>query len=160
MSYPVLAVVDKQSEQSIIWHVQTDPKAPANLSGAWIVEDESSLLEATTVVRVGTDAVAKLATAIDDDVAGLQAAAVAAKKENSSITLPRFPQLEHPDLAAIAETFHGEEIAREAWAHAVALAEIVDYWHELETARRLRKYLVEDYGEDVRPLPLAVITSG
>lgn len=153
MEYPVLGVVDKRGEQTVIWHVQTDPGAPAKLSGSWIADDES-LLDATYPIEVGSDAIERIADAVDADVKGLRAAAAAAKEANPAIKLPRFPALERPDLETIKGTFHGEEIARDAWAHAVALAEITDYWHSLETARRLRKYLVDGYGDEIRPLPL------
>lgn len=147
--HPVLAVVDRGAKDTVIWHVQSDPAAAAILSGAWIVTDDKGLLTDVHVVEV-----AALVDAVTDAVAELRAAAKEAKAQNSALKLPRFEALELPDLEALQETFHGEERAKDAWTQAITLAEIVDYWHGVESARRMRKYLVDAFGSEVRPIPL------
>lgn len=160
VTHAAAAVVDKRAGATVIWHVQTDPDSATGLSGAWIVgEEDHGLLDGAVPVPVGSAALEDLADAIDADVAALRASARAAKEANPALTLPRFDALERPDLSAIAATFRGEEIARDAWSHAVALSEIIEYWHTLESARRLRKYLVDEYGQDVRPLPWVGVES-
>lgn len=153
-AYPVLAVVDKRPGNSVIWHVQTDPDSPGILTGAWITADEGSLLDEAVHLTVGSTDLEKLADAVEAEVAKVRSSAQAAKKATPSITLPRFDDLPRPDVAEIAQTYHGEPEAREAWAMAVAAAEIVEYWHGFEAARKMRRYLADEYGPDVRPLPI------
>lgn len=155
--YRPIAVVDKQDDATIIWHVQTDPNAAGVLTGAWITdndEDTDNLLHGTDQLAVGGDGLQRIHRAIQDDIAQLKAAAKAAKEANPSLTAPRFEQPGEPDVEKQAEAFRGEETARNAWAHAVCAAQLVEAWHALESQRRVRKYLTEEFGVDVRPLPV------
>lgn len=155
--YRPIAVVDKQDDATIIWHVQTDPNAAGVLTGAWITEndtDTDSLLRGTDQLPVGGDGLERIHRAIKDDIAQLKAAAKAAKEANPTLTAPRFEQPGEPDVGKQTEAFRGEDVARDAWAHAVCAAQLVEAWHTLESQRRVRKYLTEEFGADVRPLPL------
>lgn len=154
-AYPVLAVVDTRPETTVIWHVQTSPDAPGALTGAWIIAQPGSLLDGAVQLSVGSGQLERLAVAVEADVSAVRASARAAKDAAPSITLPRFEDLVRPDVEKIAQTYHGEPVARDAWAHAVAAAEIVSYWHVFESARKMRKYLADEYGAEARPLPSA-----
>lgn len=156
-----LAVVDKQDETTVVWHVQTDPDAAAILTGAWLSEEPASLLEGTVQIPVGDTLVDARSTSLDAiyhailaDIEALKKAAAREKESNPSLTLPRFEAPAEPDVAAQAEAFRGEDIAREAWAHAVCAAQLVDSWHAIESKRKLRKYLAAEFGSTVRELPL------
>ncbi|AWB81026.1 hypothetical protein C3B44_00565 [Corynebacterium yudongzhengii] len=151
--HAVVAVVDKSDDDTVCWHVQTDPEAPSLMSGAWIVADAAELTAHAFVVEQ-PDTVAEIAQLVAEEVAKVREAAKQAKKERPQITLPRFDAPPHPDPEEIAETFHGEQRARQAWAMAVALAEIVEYWHSFESSRKQRSYLAERFGSEIRPLPL------
>lgn len=154
--YPVLAVTDRRPEHTVIWHVQTDPAAAAVLSGAWLADaaQTATLLTDAVELEVGTDALVRLHQAIVTDLAQLRAAATAAKKEKPSLTVPRFETPEAPDPASLLENYHGEEGAGEAWAHAVAAAQLLEAWRSIESQRRSRAYLAEEFGAGLRPLPL------
>lgn len=152
--HPVLAVVDRGDNDTVIWHVQTDPAAASVLSGAWIVTDDArGLLDEVRVVDSFPQLDA-IADAVEADVDTLRRAARKAKADNPSLTLPRFDDLDRPSPADVAGTFHGEPRAEKAWSLAVGLAEIVGYWHNLESARRQRAYLADEFGREVRPLPV------
>ncbi|AGS33710.1 hypothetical protein B841_01135 [Corynebacterium maris DSM 45190] len=155
--YRPIAVVDKQDDATIIWHVQTDPNGAGVLTGAWITEDADdmdNLLSGTDQLPVGGDGLERIHQAIKDDIARLKTAAKAAKEANPSLTAPRFEVPGEPDVEKQADAFRGEEIARETWAHAVCAARLVEAWHSLESQRRVRKYLTEEFGADIRPLPV------
>lgn len=156
-----LAVVDKKPEGTVIWHVQTDHIATGILTGAWIATDEqaATLLDGTTVVNLdgtGDTTLEGIRAALEADVATLKAAAKRAKAANSSLVVPRFDALPDTDPAELADGFHGEDIARDAWTYATALAELVEYFQQIESQRKSRKYLVEEFGEDTRPMPLGL----
>ena len=155
--YRPIAVVDKHDDATIIWHVQTDPNGAGVLTGAWITDDKqqaASLLRDAHELLVGGDGLERIHQAIQDDITQLKAAAKTAKEANPSLTAPRFEVPAEPDVEKQAEAFRGEEIAREAWAHAVCAARLVEAWHSLESQRRMRKYLAEEFGADIRPLPV------
>ena len=155
--YRPIAVVDKQDDATIIWHVQTNPNGAGVLTGAWITDDDEqadSLLRDADELPVGGGGLERIHQAIKDDIARLKAAAKAAKEANPSLTAPRFEAPGEPDVEKQADAFRGEEIARETWAHAVCAARLVEAWHSLESQRRVRKYLTEEFGADIRPLPV------
>ncbi|MDR7330741.1 hypothetical protein [Corynebacterium guangdongense] len=155
-SRPILAVTDRRPEHTVIWHVQTDPGAAAVLSGAWLADAEQTetLLTGAVELPVGSDALTRIHEAIVADLTRLRAAAKAAKEAKPSLTVPRFEAPETPDPASLLDSYHGEEGAGEAWAHAVATAQLVDAWRAIESQRRSRAYLVEEFGAEQRPLPL------
>lgn len=162
----VLAVVDKQDDTVVVWHVQTSadgPSASGILSGAWILGDGEvdparldDLLTDATVLPTDGDGLTleQIRQAIDDALAEITAAATAAKEANASLTLPRFTAPEQPDPAALAEAYRGEPVGRTAWTWAMAAADLVEAWHTIEGQRRSRKYLQEQFGAEIRPLPL------
>lgn len=170
--HQVVAVVDKQSEDTtVLWHVQTRPDAPAGvLSGSWILganevapERMGDLLRDTVVLPVGettladecqTTTLRQIHDGIKAAVAEVRAYAKAAKENNKNYEAPRFEPVVLPDPGELADSFHGEESARHAWAHATALADLVEQWHAVESQRRSRKYLQEHFGAEIRPLPL------
>lgn len=154
--FPVLAVTDRKPEHTVIWHVQTDPDAAAVLSGAWLADDSQAqtLLTDAVELAVGGDALERIHGAIVEELAALRAAAKAAKAEKPSLTVPRFDSPEKPEPATLLEGYHGAEGAGEAWAHAVSAAQLVDAWRNIESQRRSRTYLAEEFGAQQRPLPL------
>lgn len=162
--HPVIAVVDKQGERTAVWHVQTDPDAPAAsgmLSGAWLLGpgevDASRLADLTVgthVLPTDGEGLRRIREAVESELTGLKAAAKAAKEANPQLTLPRFDTPADPDLGQLAEAYHGEPAGQTAWVHAMAVAELVEAWHTIESQRRSRKYLQEQFGAQTRPLPL------
>ncbi|QGU06199.1 hypothetical protein COCCU_01155 [Corynebacterium occultum] len=174
LRHPVIAVVDKrESGEVVLWHVQTSPEGPAAagaLSGAWIFgEGEldpgqlADLLHDAVILEVagsGPVAPAQSHTDLATIMAGMRAAAdevkeaaKAAKARNKTLQLPRLEAVSLPDPEELRASYHGEEVAAETWAHATAVAELVEQWHTLEAQRRARKYLQELFGTEVRPLP-------
>ena len=166
-------------ERLVVWHVQTAPDAAADaLSGAWIFGDGTghSIAQAADVVsgtvmlstpgtsdhavleqlgvdkQISVDAVIK---AMEAELKRYKVVAIEAKKNNPQLTLPRFEAIRTPDLDDITAGFHGEPEARDAWAYATAVAELVEQWNAIESQRKTRKYLQEEFGADVRPLPVA-----
>lgn len=173
-AYPVIAVVDKQGEErTVVWQVQTSPDGPAAsgmLSGAWIFGPGevdparlADLLRGALVLPVGATAagehpatsLSQISTGIAAAVAEIKEAAKAAKAENKNLQLPRLDVVSEPDPVEIAENYHGEESARQAWATATALGGLVEQWHTIEGQRRSRKYLQEAFGAEIRALPVA-----
>ena len=102
--------------------------------------------------QISVDAVIK---AMEAELKRYKAVATEAKKNNPQLTLPRFEAIRTPDLGDITAGFHGEPEARDAWAYATAVAELVEQWNAIESQRKTRKYLQEEFGADVRPLPVA-----
>ena len=143
MTHRVIAVVDEQDEVTVVWHVQTSPDAPSAsgiLSGAWLLGagevDPGRLADLTAdahVVHTGTDGLERIRRGVVTQLAEYRAAA----------------------KAALAEAYHGAPEGRLAWAYATAAAELVEAWHTIESQRRSRKYLQEQYGAQVLPLPVA-----
>lgn len=165
MSEPrVIAVVDKQGEMTVVWHVHTSADAPAAaglLSGAWLLGpgevDPDRLADLTAeahVLPTDGDGLRVILEGIEKQLARYKAAARAAKEANPQLTLPRFDSPEPLDLTQLATAYHGEPAGQRAWAYATAVAELVDAWHTIESQRRSRKYLQEKYGPDTLPLPL------
>lgn len=167
-THPVIAVVDKQpAGTTVVWHVQTAPATPAGvLSGSWILGDGevdperlSDLLRDTVILPVGDGegqtSLKQVHDGISTALAQVRAHAKAEKEAGRSGDLPRFEALVQPDPEELKDNFHGAEIAASAWAHATALADLVEQWHTIEGQRRSRKYLQEAFGAEVRPLPLA-----
>ncbi|AGF71274.1 hypothetical protein [Corynebacterium halotolerans] len=168
--HAVIAVVDRGTDVTVVWHVQTDPDAPTGaLSGAWILGPDDvdpqrldDLLADTVVLPVGDADVGKrpttslpaIADAMSHAVDEVKARAKAAKEANKSLTLPRLDAVELSDPDELAENFQGEEVGRAAWSTATALAELIEQWHTIEGQRRSRKHLQEAFGAEVRPLPL------
>ena len=162
----VLAVVDKQDDAVVVWHVQTSaggPSASGILSGAWILGPGNvdparldDLLADATVLPAEGDGLTleQIRQAIDEALTEITAAATAAKDANASLTLPRFTAPGTPDPATLADAYRGEPVARTAWTWAMAAAELVESWHAIEGQRRSRKYLQETFGAEIRPLPL------
>ena len=155
--YPTVSVVDVTSaegangapdgERLVVWHVQTAPDAAADaLSGHAVLE------QLGVDKRISVDAVIK---AMEAELKRYKAVATEAKKNNPQLTLPRFEAIRTPDLDDITAGFHGEPEARDAWAYATAVAELVEQWNAIESQRKTRKYLQEEFGADVRPLPVA-----
>ncbi|WIM73215.1 hypothetical protein QP028_06580 [Corynebacterium suedekumii] len=105
----VLAVVDKQDDTVVVWHVQTSadgPSASGILSGAWILGDGEvdparldDLLTDATVLPTDGDGLTleQIRQAIDNSLAEITAAATAAR---------RGQRLAHP------AAFHGPRAAR------------------------------------------------
>lgn len=152
--HPVLAVVDRGPEDTVIWHVQTDPAAASVLSGAWIVEGGDRGLLAGAHVVDSAGQVEAIIASVQSEVEALRAAAKKAKEKTPSLTVPRFDDLAVVEPAELAETFHGDPRAEQAWSLAVSLAEVVEYWHTLESSRKMRTYLVDEFGVDIRPVPV------
>ncbi|MBC3186630.1 hypothetical protein H7347_08640 [Corynebacterium sp. zg-331] len=145
----MIAVVDKQEDATVVWHVQTTVGDTAVMSGAWIVADPTDLLVGAVQVAPGPEAVSELARAIDRERDAIRAAC------EGTVTGLRLDPLMVPDLDQLAAAYHGESVARRAWVTATALAQLVQQWHTLETQRRSRKHLQEVFGREVRPLPLS-----
>lgn len=161
-AHPVIAVVDKHEGATVVWHVQTEPDPPSGaLSGAWILGEGEvdparlpDLLAGAVELDAHGSGLADIAAAIAASLAQTRAFARAAVAADKKLTAPRFDAPVDVDVEKLSAAFHGEDIARHAWATATALAELVEYWHTLERQRRGRKYLQEEYGSAVRPLPL------
>lgn len=162
MNHPVIAVVDRQGATTAVWHVQTAPDAPAGvLSGAWLLgegEVDPARLDDLTagayVLEAGGDGLERIGGGVEKQRRAYQAAAKAAKEANPQLTLPRFDAPPTPDVEQLAAAYHGAPEGRLAWAYAMAAAELVAAWHTLESQRRSRKYLQEQFGAETRPLPL------
>ena len=164
MTHRVIAVVDKQEDITAVWHVQTSPDAPSSagaLSGAWLLGaddvDPGRLADLTAgahVLHTGTDGLERIRAGIEKHLAEIRAAATAAKKAHPQLTLPRLEAPAPVGVETLAETYHGDPAGRTAWAYATAAAELVEAWHALESQRRSRRYLQEQFGTQTRPLPL------
>jgi len=162
--HPVIAVVDRQDATTAVWHVQTSPDAPSAsgiLSGAWLLGPAdvdpgrlADLTAGTHVLETGGEGLEEIRRGVKKQLAGYRAAAKAAKEANPQLTLPRFEAPPTPDVGQLAEAYHGAPEGRVAWAHAMAAAELVESWHTIESQRRSRKYLQEQFGAETRPLPL------
>ncbi len=144
----MIAVVDKQEEATVVWHVQTTVGDTAVMSGAWIVADPTDLLVGAVQVRPGAEAVRELAAAMNEERERIREAC------GDKVTGLRLDPLVEPDLDQISAAYQGEPAARRAWVTATALAQLVQQWHTLETQRRSRKHLQEVFGKEIRPLPL------
>lgn len=166
LAHRVIAVVDKQQTATVVWHVQTDPAAPAGvLSGAWVVGDGEvdsarlpDLLRDAVILPVsgeqGQTSLQQIHDGIRAALAQIRAHAKAEKEAGRNGELPRFESLVLPDPEELKAGFHGAELAASTWAHATAVADLVEQWHALEGQRRSRKYLQEAFGAEIRPLPL------
>lgn len=162
--HPVIAVVDRQGETTVVWQVQTSPDSPSGImSGAWLLGpgevDPARLADLTAgthVLDVDGDGagLGAIRAGVEKRLAEYRSTAKAAKEANPQLTLPRFDAPETVDLEQIAAAYHGEPAAQRAWAYATALAELVEAWHTIESQRRSRKYLQEKFGPDTLPLPL------
>lgn len=160
----VIAVVDEQEGMTAVWHVQTSPDAPAAsglLSGAWLLGpgeiDPDRLGDLTAdahVLHTDGDGLAVIRAGVEKRLAEFKAAAKAAKEANPQLTLPRFEAPATVDLEQLAAAYRGEPAGRRAWAYATAVAELVEAWHTVDSQRRSRKYLQEQFGPDPLPLPL------
>lgn len=161
-AHPVIAVVDKHEGATVVWHVQTNPDSPSDaLSGAWILGEGEvnpvrlpNLLAGTVELDARGTGLAEIAEGISASLAQTRAFARAAVEADKRLKAPRFDAPVSVDVEKLVAAFRGEQIAAQAWASATALAELVDHWHTLERQRRGRKYLQEEYGSAVRPLPL------
>ncbi|KQB84569.1 hypothetical protein [Corynebacterium oculi] len=145
----MIAVVDKQEETTVVWHVQTTVGDTALMSGAWIVADPTDLLVGAVRVTPGEETVRELARAINAERERIREACA------ETVTGLRLDPLVEPDLDQLSASYQGEPAARRAWVTATALAQLVQQWHTLETQRRSRKHLQEVFGKEIRPLPLA-----
>lgn len=162
--HPVIVVVDRQGETTVVWQVQTSPDSPSGImSGAWLLGpgevDPARLADLAAgahVLDVDEDGAALRAirAGVEKRLAEYKAAAKAAKEANPQLTLPRFDAPEPVDLEQLATAYHGEPAGQKAWTYATALAELVEAWHTIESQRRSRKYLQERYGAQTLPLPL------
>jgi hypothetical protein len=163
--HPVIAVVDRQGEMTVVWQVQTSPGSPSGImSGAWLLGPGEidparlgDLTAGTHVLDVDEDGegLGAIRAGVEKRLAEYKAAAKAAKEANPQLTLPRFDAPEAADLTQLATAYHGEPAGQRAWTYATALAELVEAWHTIESQRRSRKYLQEQYGAETLPLPLA-----
>lgn len=164
MTHRVIAVVDKQDSMTAVWHVQTSPDAPSAsgiLSGAWLLgpgevdpERLGDLTAHTHVLDTDGDGLTVILRGVEKQLAEYKAAAKAAKEANPQLTLPRFDAPPTPDVEQLADAYRGAPEGRVAWAYATAVAELVEAWHTIESQRRSRKYLQEQFGAETRPLPL------
>ena len=165
MTPRVIAVVDEQDDITVVWHVQTSPDAPSAsgiLSGAWLLGagevDPDRLADLTAdalVVHTGSDGLERIRRGVVRQLTEYRAAAKAAKEANPQLTLPRFEEPGEVDVEKLAESYHGAPEGRLAWAYATSAAELVEAWHTMESQRRSRKFLQEQYGAQVLPLPVA-----
>lgn len=165
MTPRVIAVVDEQDDITVVWHVQTSPDAPSAsgiLSGAWLLGagevDPDRLADLTAdalVVHTGSDGLERIRRGVVRQLTEYRAAAKAAKEANPQLTLPRFEEPGEVDVEKLAESYHGAPEGRLAWAYATSAAELVEAWHTIESQRRSRKYLQEQFGAQVLPLPVA-----
>ena len=148
--YPTVSVVDVISaegangapdgERLVVWHVQTAPDAAADaLSGAWIFGDGTghSIAQAADVVS-GT---VMLPTPGTSDHAVLEQLGVDKQISVDAVIKAMEAELKRYKVVA--------------WAYATAVAELVEQWNAIESQRKTRKYLQEEFGADVRPLPVA-----
>ncbi|MDO5512882.1 hypothetical protein [Corynebacterium sp.] len=164
MSVRVIAIVDKQPDLTVVWHVQTSPDAPSasgTLSGAWLLGDgevdPARLADLTAdahVVHTGTDGLERIRAGIIAQLKEIKAEAKAAKEANPQLTLPRFEEPGQVDLPTLEDAYHGAPEGRVAWSYAMAAAELVEAWHAIESQRRSRKHLHEKFGAQVRALPV------
>ena len=151
MSYPVLSVLDNTTEDTIIWHVQTNPASPAGLAtGAWIVEaDRVADLLRDTVVILSPGSSAPENTR----VASLEGIRNGVEKRVAEYNQHGVRVAGLAARGAEAQ-YRGEAVAEDAWRTAMELVEVVKGWHEIESSRRSRKVLAEAFGAEVQPLPL------
>ncbi|MCS5478222.1 DUF6218 family protein [Corynebacterium sp. YIM 101645] len=162
--HPVIAVVDRQEETTVVWQVQTAPDSPSGImSGAWLLGpgevDPARMADLTAGAHVldvdgDGEALRAIRVGVEKRLAEYKAAAKTAKEANPQLTLPRFDAPETVDLEQIATAYHGEPTGQRAWTYATALTELVEAWHTIESQRRSRKYLQERYGAEALPLPL------
>ena len=162
--HPVIVVVDRQGETTVVWQVQTSPGSPSGImSGAWLLGpgevDPARLTDLTAEAHVldvdgDGEALRVIWAGVEKRLTEYRAAAKAAKEANPQLTLPRFDAPQPVDLGRLTTAYHGEPAAQRAWTYATALAELVEGWHTIESQRRSRKYLQERYGAETLPLPL------
>lgn len=162
MNHPTLSVLDTTNPESpVVWHVQTDPAAPAGTAtGAWIlgpgeaqgIERLDDLLRDTVVVPTAGSAVPAGAphTDLGRIRRGVEKQLEAYKGHGVNLPAVR--------AAATGQEFLGEPQAEAAWRTAMELVALVEDWHQIEGARRARKVLAEAFGTQVQPLPLGEST--
>ncbi|ALC04702.1 hypothetical protein CDES_01110 [Corynebacterium deserti GIMN1.010] len=154
-THPVISVLDNTQEETVLWHVQTDPASPAGLpTGAWILnpntqrESLDGLLRDTVVLLTDGSTAPK----------GANLVTIEGMREGVDKRVAEYNQhgVRLTGLAARGEQaqFRGEPQAEAAWRAAMELVEVVKGWHEIESARRSRKVLAEAFGAEVQPLPL------
>ncbi len=156
---------------SIIWHVQVTPASSfgAIMTGAWKVEDPTSLLNDAVllpvsaedaVVGVPTTSLEMIVDACHQEVVRLREVVKAQVEKNPSLTALRIEDVVRPDPEELALSFSGEPEARRAWSYAMAVAELVQQWTVMESQRRSRKYLQEESGAELRPMPVPTAPLG
>ncbi|AKK07620.1 hypothetical protein [Corynebacterium testudinoris] len=164
MEHPLIAVVDKQPDCTVVWHVQTAPDGPSAsgmLAGAWIVgdgfvdPDRLGDLTASAYVLDTAQPLTELVGALLAAVADIKAAVTAAKEDNPKLTAPVWAVPSGTvDAEKLRDAYRGEPVAENAWVYATAVAELVEAWHTIEGQRRSRKFLQEALGAQTRPFPL------
>ncbi|MDO4928066.1 MAG: hypothetical protein Q3976_03260 [Corynebacterium sp.] len=173
----MISVVDyiPATQRLVIWTVQSRiDVATDTLSGAWILgREEAHPLSAAVPITTGTTALclheeaaqylpeSVARTSVDAIVSAMEErrhayieAAKAAQLENKSLKVPRFAQITVQNPESFREGFHGEEVAEQAWLHAQVLVDLIQQWRVIESTRRGRKVLKEQFGAEPLPLPL------
>ena len=158
MNHPTLSVLDTTDPEAVVvWHVQTDPAAPAGpATGAWILGPGEAqgpgrlgdLLHGTVVVPTAGSAVPDGAAHTDLTRVRRGVEKRLSEYKGHGVTLPDIRDV------ATEQEFLGEPQAERAWRAAMELVALVSDWHQIESTRRSRKALAEAFGAEVQPLPL------
>ena len=171
---------------AVVWHAQSNP-LDGMTTGAWVLgggwptglDRLPDLLRGTVVVPAGLPAnspqlqhlladcapagsttIDRIADALVAERERLKNEAAKAVAENKNLKKPVFAEIERPDPEALAEAYHGEPVARRAWAYAQATVQLIEAWYGLEQTRRSRKYLRrEEDATSARPMPTGATSS-
>ncbi|RBO92486.1 hypothetical protein [Nocardia puris] len=170
-----LAVVDREDDHLIVWHVQTGhTNGLSRLAGAWVLDaSELHRLRGLITERPGVRCAPELemptelsfTTEIDADatvravraeVAALaQRAAEHVANAKTRLVEPDWPDLPHPAEAKAVSPPDTRVTRALRMAH--GFAELADAWAACEALRLTREYLIPLGGPVARPLPLEEI---
>ncbi|MDC3728937.1 MULTISPECIES: hypothetical protein [Rhodococcus] len=181
--HPPIAVVDEQTSQIAVWHVDISgvmPPRMSRLTGAWVLKHDaldtlSNLITNHYVVRCAPAPSDSILDGIA--VAGwidLDATVDAVRSElreldkrfdeylatsKSKLVRPEWPAIEDPRTADLRPVISpGDPTPAEAVALDLArgIRNLADAWAQIEVQRAMRAFLVEPAGKAARPLVLVV----